>query len=97
MRESAKREEAHKKEIAELKLLREKHELVCELVLRKLPDRVELWQELRKTEEGKRAPYEGLDAVIEYMNRKKTAAARASKKTTELDRLKSDRDQIRKW
>jgi len=35
--------------------------------------------------------------VIEYMNRKKTAAARASKKATELDRLKSDRDQIRKW
>ena len=47
-----KENEALKKENAELKLLREKHELVCELVLRKLPDRVELWQELRKTEEG---------------------------------------------
>ena len=97
MRESAKREEALKKENAELKLLREKHELVCELVLRKLPNRVELWQEFRKTEEGKHAPPEGLDAVIEYMNKKRTAAARSTKKTTELDRLKSDRDQIRKW
>ena len=52
MRESAKREEALKKEIAELKLRSEKLDLVCELVLLKLPNRVELWQELRKTEEG---------------------------------------------
>ena len=65
MRESAKREEAHKKEIAELKLLREKHELVCELVLRKLSDKVELWQEFKKTKEGKDA------TVIDY----KAAAA----------------------
>ena len=92
-----KREEALKKEIAELKLLREKHELLCEQVLREQPRKVELWQEFRKTEEGKYAPPKGLDAVIEYMNRKRTAAARSAKKTTELDRLKSDRDQIRKW
>ena len=97
MRESAKREEAHKKEIAELKLLREKHELVCELVLRELPRDVEVQREFRKTEEGWHALPEGLDAVIEYMNGKRTAAARAVKKATELDRLNSDRDQIRKW
>ena len=53
-----------KKEIAELKLLREKHELLCEHVLRVQPNRVEVQREFRKTEEGKRAPYEGLDAVI---------------------------------
>ena len=40
---------------------------------------------------------EGLHAVLEYMNGKRTAAARAVMKATELDRLKSDRDQIRKW
>ena len=92
-----KENEALKKEIAELKLRCEKLDLVSEMVLRKLPEVVELWQEFRKTEEGKRAPYEALDVVIEHLNRKKTAAARASKKTTELDRLESDRDQIRKW
>ena len=72
MREIMKENEALKKENAELKLLREKHELVCELVLRKLPNRVELWQEFRKTEEGKRAPYEALDVVIEHLNMKRT-------------------------
>ena len=97
MRESVKREEALKKEIAEQKLRCKKLDLVCEHVMRIQPNRVELWQEFRKTEEGKHAPYEALDVAIEYMNRKKTAAARAAKKTSELDRLKSDRDQIRKW
>ena len=97
MKESLKREEVLKKENAELKLRCEKQDLVCEQVLREQPRKVELWQEFRKTEEGKHAPPEGLDAVIEYMNRKRTAAARAAKRTTELDRLKSDRDQIRKW
>ena len=92
-----KREEALKKENAELQLLREKHELLCEQVLRWMPNKVEVQREFRKTEEGKHAPPEGLDAVIEYMNMKKTAAARSAKKTSELDRLKSDRDQIRKW
>ena len=97
MKESLKREEVLKKEIAELKLRCEKQELALEVILRKLPRDVEIWQEFRKTEEGKHAPPEGLDAVIEYMNKKRTAAACAAKKTTELDRLKSDRDQIRKW
>jgi len=97
MKESLKREEVLKKEIAELKLLREKHELVCEHVLRWMPIGVEVQREFRKTEEGWHALPEGLDAVIEYMNGKRTAAARAVKKATELDRLKSDRDQIRKW
>ena len=97
MRENLKREEALKKEIAELKLRSEKLDLVFELVLRWMPNEVEVQREFRKTEEGKHAPPEGLDAVIEYMNRKRTAAARAAKRTTELDRLKSDRDQIRKW
>ena len=92
-----KENETLKKEIAELKLLRKKHELLCEQVLRWMPNKVEVQREFRKTEEGRRAPYEALDVVIEHLNRKKTAAARASKKTTELDRLESDRDQIRKW
>ena len=97
MKESLKREEVLKKEIAELKLRCEKQELALEVILRKLPHEVEIWQEFRKTEEGKRAPYEALDVVIEHLNRKRTAAARSAKKTSELDRLESDRDQIRKW
>ena len=92
-----KENEKLKKEIAELKLRSEKLDLVSELVLRKLPNRVEVQREFRKTEEGKRAPYEALDVVIEHLNRKRTAAARSAKKTSELDRLESDRDQIRKW
>ena len=91
-----KENETLKKEIAGLKLLRKKHELLCEQVLRWMPNKVEVQREFRKTEEGRCAPYEGLDAVIEHMNRERTAAARGAK-TTELDRLTSDRERIRKW
>ena len=91
-----KENETLKKEIAELKLRCKKHELLCEHVLRVQPNRVEVQREFRKTEEGRCAPYEGLDAVIEHMNRERTAAARGAK-TTELDRLTSDRERIRKW
>ena len=91
-----KENEKLKKENAELKLRSEKLDLMSELVLRWMPNRVEVQREFRKTEEGRCAPYEGLDAVIEHMNRERTAAARGAK-TTELDRLTSDRERIRKW
>ena len=44
-----KENEKLKKENAELKLRCEKQDLVCELVLRKLPRDVEIWHEFRKT------------------------------------------------
>ena len=91
-----KRLEALEKEIAELKLVCEEKELLIKGILREMPHEVELYQEFIKIEEGKRASYAGLDAIIECMNRKRTAEARAAPWTMEPNRLNNYWNTIQK-